>query len=522
MRALPLILCVWLSVTTMSHGDDGPAREQSFTAPVQWSVVRNENIAWTKTLPETGQSNVALSEDRLFFTTMAEVDQDSALGQDIVAWCCDSQTGETLWTRVIKARHPLRLSGCFSDSSAPPPVTDGQHVCFFNASGRITCFDLEGTELWSLDAMPVGRTMPFMVDGNVVFIRQHYMPDATGNFTHEHEHEPVERWTQLQALEMSTGKIQWTTTCGVNMGCIPLPQTLSDGRNLIVVGRGGGHAPPEKPEGISMVDATNGKTLWTLPLPGFMSTMTMNIDGDQVLVFHDDQHLWIDAHTGKVSRSVSFLSDVAVRRYDNGKWETVAEQLPPPKNKRAIIQQSNLLVGDHHYFRSYSRPYLGRVNVVTGKVEYLQLPVQLKRVAGNDNDQLLWGPEQMNSDVVAELLKSFRKPPEQLPIEKWCFVPNEMRNSRGHIVMGDARSQGTGWGHHASQIPTAIGNHLYVPIMNGTVYVLNASAPEWDENAILAINDLGPVGQSFNRAGLTFADGRVFAHTIRHLICIGP
>jgi hypothetical protein len=42
----------------------------------------------------------------------------------------------------------------------------------------------------------------------------------------------------------------------------------------------------------------------------------------------------------------------------------------------------------------------------------------------------------------------------------------------------------------------------------------------FDENAIVAINDLGPVGRSFNRASLSIAGGRLFAHTIRELICI--
>lgn len=40
-------------------------------------------------------------------------------------------------------------------------------------------------------------------------------------------------------------------------------------------------------------------------------------------------------------------------------------------------------------------------------------------------------------------------------------------------------------------------------------------------NVIAAINDLGPAGQSYTRASLSFANGHAFAHTIRELICIG-
>ena len=510
-----------LSVWPQGCGPNGNFTVSDDDAPMSWSVVGNKNIAWTKTLPETGQSTVTIWKDRIFFTTLREVDQDSTLGKDIVAWCCDAATGETIWTRKILAKHPLRLSGCFSDSSAPPPVTDGQRVVFFNASGRIACFDMQGKPQWELDAMPVGRSQPFLVGGNIVYTRQSYMPDEHGHFSHEHADEPVERWTQLQAIDIQSGKVKWTTSCGVNMGSVPLPQLLPDGRRVIVVGRGGGHSPPEKPEGISMVDASDGSTMWTLPLDGFMSTMTMSIRDGWVFAFHDDEHLWIDANTGKIQRRVNFLKNVDVRRHDTSRWAVVTETLAPPKKKRAIIQQSNLLVGQYHYFRSYSRPYLGRVNTETGRVEYLQLPVQIKRERQVTDDQLLWDSTQMDPKVVDQIKDSLRKRPKNLGIERWCFVPNDMRNSRGLEVVGDDRSRGSGWGHHASQVPTCVGNLLYVPIMNGTVYVLNADAERWDENAIVAINDLGPVGRSFNRASLSFAGGRLYAHTIRQLICIG-
>ena len=86
--------------------------------------------------------------------------------------------------------------------------------------------------------------------------------------------------------------------------------------------------------------------------------------------------------------------------------------------------------------------------------------------------------------------------------------------------MGDARSRGNGWGHHASQIPTIIGEHLFVPVMNGTVYVIRWDATRLDEDAIVAINDLGPPGESFNRASLSFSQGKLFAHTIKGIVCI--
>ncbi len=513
----------FFSRTLKSNWNQGAGPRGNFvvgneSAPKKWSVVDDLHIRWRKVLPETGQSTVVTWGKKIFFTTMKPVQEDSALGSDIVAWCCDADSGETLWTREIPGEYPLRLSGCFADSSSPPPVTDGRNVCFFNASGTIACFDLDGNPVWQKEMMAVGRSQPVLIDGNVVFIKQSYMPDEQGHFSHDHKNAPLKQWTQLQALDIQSGKPVWTSTCGVNMGCVPLPMTLSDGRRVMVVGRGGGHSPPEKPEGVSMVDATDGSTIWTVELPKFMSTMAFHVSGDQVLVFDAGDHLWIDAASGEIRRRVSFITDVDVRFHQNGRWATEKRSVQLGNKTRAIIQQSNVLAGNYHYFRSYTQPWIGRVHVDTGQVECLQLPVQ-QRVTGGKR-QWLWDPSGMPADVVAQTKKSLRKPSQVLPIQQWAYAPNDMRNSRGHVVMGDKRSMGNGWGHHASQIPSVVGNHLYLPTMSGTVYVLRADCEKLDEQAIVAINDLGPVGQSWNRASLSYADGRLYAHTIREVICV--
>ena len=38
---------------------------------------------------------------------------------------------------------------------------------------------------------------------------------------------------------------------------------------------------------------------------------------------------------------------------------------------------------------------------------------------------------------------------------------------------------------------------------------------------VVVINDLGPVGQSWTRASISFSEGRAYTHTILELICIG-
>jgi outer membrane protein assembly factor BamB len=498
------------------HQASGPTGNFSAKedGPLEWSVSRDQNIAWKLTLPETGQSTPVISNGRIFFSTMKPVREDSSLGKDIIAWCCDSETGKVIWKREIFGQFPLRLSGCFSDSSAPPAVCDGERIVFLNASGRITCFDLKGKVLWSQPFLSVGRTLPFLHEGKYIYTRQIYPPEPSGNFPHKYANSPKEMWTQLQSLDISTGKVGWTSKCGVNMGMSTLPQKRNDGRMVAIVGRGGGHGPPEKPFGISMVDLSDGKTLWTLPIDGFMATMTYRLAGGQAHVFHATEHLSVDEVSGKVVRRISLLEKVSVCRMINGERITKIENHSSEnhssllkdlnKKKRAITQGSNLLVGTYHYFRCYVRPWLGRVNLSNGRVEYLELPLQVSRTKEKDNYKWF-------------VLPGKKKAPG---LTAQGIAPNDMLNSRGYKVVGDKRSHGSGWGHVASPVPSVAGNRLYVPIMNGTVFVIDAQADTLDEKAILAVNDLGVAGGSFTRSSLSFSNGNAFAHTIKELICI--
>ena len=87
--------------------------------------------------------------------------------------------------------------------------------------------------------------------------------------------------------------------------------------------------------------------------------------------------------------------------------------------------------------------------------------------------------------------------------------------------MGDGRAVQNGWGHTASPLPTAFGNRLYVPILSGLVFVVQADATALDEQAVLATGDLGPLGTAFTRGSLTTDGKRIYAHTIQGVVAIG-
>jgi hypothetical protein len=351
-----------------------------------------------------------------------------------------------------------------------------------------------------------------LFDGKLILHRQVYLPDDHGHFTHENAEAPHERWTQLQALDAQSGESVWVSRCGVNMGCVPLVQTLDDGRAVLVVGRGGGHGPPETPDGVSMISADDGQTQWSLELPNFMSTQTYPIVDGNALVFHKGDHLWVEVDTGKIARQVSIVRDVPTCRWTAGGHEMRHESLAENK-PRSITQQSNLLVGDYHYFRAYTRNYLGRVHIHSGAVEYLELPLQVLREPGMP-EQVLWNAEHMSGELVS--LAGQKKAKRDLTNTSLRF--NDVKNARGYTVMGDARARANGWGHTASPLPTAFGDQLIVPILSGMVFVIQADAKTLDRDALLSINDLGALGQSFTRASLTTDGKRVFAHTINGVL----
>ncbi|MEM7235280.1 MAG: hypothetical protein AAF517_24095, partial [Planctomycetota bacterium] len=162
------------------------------------------------------------------------------------------------------------------------------------------------------------------------------------------------------------------------------------------------------------------------------------------------------------------------------------------RRRRYPTNHSNLLVGDHMYFLAHQHHSIGRANVRTGKVEYVHVPVQVVREKG--------------------------KPPRPLFGK---HIPSDTENSRGMNVAPDRRAKGSGWGHVTAARPVAINDRIYFATMIGTVYVVDAAAKNFDQKAILAVNDFGAAGKTWTLAGLAYSDGRIYGRTLKEVFCIG-
>jgi hypothetical protein len=94
-------------------------------------------------------------------------------------------------------------------------------------------------------------------------------------------------------------------------------------------------------------------------------------------------------------------------------------------------------------------------------------------------------------------------------------------NSRGEEVTGDDRSRWDGWDWVFNGSPTRVNDRLYFTLASGTVYVIDASRRPFDRKALLAMNDLGPIGEVWSANSVSFAAGKLFHRTAADLLCVG-
>jgi hypothetical protein len=95
-------------------------------------------------------------------------------------------------------------------------------------------------------------------------------------------------------------------------------------------------------------------------------------------------------------------------------------------------------------------------------------------------------------------------------------------NSRGQDVAAEDRSRTDGWEIPAFWgSPIAINDNVYFTTMPGITYVVNAKAKVLDESAIVAINDLGPSGDTWTLNTPSFSNGVLYHRALKEAIAIG-
>lgn len=464
-----------------------------------FSGAMNQNVVWRSPLPNTGQGTPIVSNGRVFVTSHEPITKDTEMGSLILGLCFDAKTGKELWRRELPGTRVTDFSSLFSDNTAASPVADGGRVLFSNVGGMLKCFDFAGSEQWSFKWGPFGRHHarqhePILHDGKAILVqvpREDLTPEVTTKAGAAPLGRGKEYWTRLQAFDLNTGQRNWIAEAGTSCHSTSLIGQTADGSSAILTGRGGGHKPPEEPYGISLVNAEDGKTIWELPVTGYASHQSSSWNKDVACLFAGKEHLTVDINTGEIRNRTSVTEGVTIRRHTDAAYKTETNQTIK-KGRFPLTKQANCLVSDYHYFRAHDEFLIGRVNIQTGKVEYLQVPVQVIRKAAAD-DEVRW------SDP----------------------LKNDMKNADGFLATQDRRNAGSGWGHVSAASPIVVGENIYMPTMLGMVYVLKWNAEILDENALVSISDLGSAGETWSLSSLSFSNGKLYARTLKELICFG-
>jgi len=477
-------------------------------AATHWSIVEGKNIKWRATLPEGGQSSVTVWDDRLFVTTYRPLTSadEAKTSTDIVGYCLNAESGEILWSVELPGSVAVGTVGVFSDATVFAPVADENYVCFFNRSGSIGCYDHEGKRVWMREYTPRTRHTnrqcePILFQDQLLVVEVQDKAAAKKLQRHQPVPEGIDPrsvWTYLHAYDAHTGDLRWVESAGTVIHDTPTIGQLSNGEWAILHARGGPHQPLEAPYGLSLTRLSpgmEGASLWTAEILDLNPMIVNCWDEENVYAFAGEDHIILDTDTGKVRsrRSLRKGVDLWSRDYKSGTWSLHSDVDLADKKPRLNTYHTNIVVGDWHYFLAHERSAIGRVNLRTEKVEYLEVPIQLA-VSAKGARELIWNAV------------------DAIPI-----VPE---NARGINLRVDKRSAGTGWGHVSAASPILVGPYLYFPVMSGTVYVVDTRAPEFSEKALVAINDLGPAGTTWSLSSLSYSEGRLYARTLKEVICI--
>ena len=492
------------------------------TAPTEWSVARNENILWRCPLPNSGQGGIAVVGDRIFLTTFPEQAVDGPRQSNrVLGHAIDRATGRIVWSRELRADHGRASPQmyAFSDSTSWSPIADDARVWFFNSSGVMACFTHDGAEVWRREFRTQPDQYPFNRQCEPIAVGEYLVtiePIAKGDARYDAARDD---WNYLHAVDRATGRVAWISEDPCTFYCTPVL-----GPRGILIGRGGPHDVPEKPVGLSMIDPKNGKRVWAFEPQddgGWEALYALHSDARYAYWFRNGRvqsHVVLDASSGALVREQPLGDYADVLRFDPATLVPTKfvnadiRRLPDPVHPLAAGEQlhvhpqwhTNLVAGGYHWFLcttnnrrnglappGHSGPAysLGRVHIETGRVEYMELPVGV--------------------DTAGE--PKYGKP-----------LRTKTVDARGVEIADEDRSRTDGWEIDAFfPTPVVIGKHLYVTTMLGTVYVVDITAEDLDQRALIAVNDLGPLGDCWSMSGPSCMDGVLYHRNARELVAIG-
>ena len=125
--------------------------------PTRWS--ETENIAWKVPLPSWSAATAIIWGDRIFVTSPSAAKAGSKVegralgrrsprhqgGEALLLICLNKRDGAELWRRELGTGNRTYAR---QNMTSPSPVTDGKHLWVMTGTGVLTCFDMDGKQIW--------------------------------------------------------------------------------------------------------------------------------------------------------------------------------------------------------------------------------------------------------------------------------------------------------------------------------------------------------------------------------------
>ena len=173
---------------------DGISPEKNL--PTKWT--KTEGVLWRAELPGPAGATPVVWGDKVFLTSVDKANGDLLL-------LCFGTNGKEQWRQKISTGNK-DVRGDEGNSASPSPCTDGKHVWAFMANGLLSCFTVDGQEVWKLDVqerygklnIAFGMTSTPVLDGDALYLQ---LIHGEGNAT--------TREAKVVALEKTTGKELW-------------------------------------------------------------------------------------------------------------------------------------------------------------------------------------------------------------------------------------------------------------------------------------------------------------------------
>ncbi len=143
MKRLLAAACLFTVLPSAESGDWGSWRGPSSNGistekdlPLKWS--KDQNVAWRVPMPGPAGATPAVWGNQIFVTSID--------GNKLVLICLGTD-GKEQWRQEIGSGNK-DVRGDEGNSASPSPITDGQHVWSFMATGDIACFTVDGKPVW--------------------------------------------------------------------------------------------------------------------------------------------------------------------------------------------------------------------------------------------------------------------------------------------------------------------------------------------------------------------------------------